>query len=131
MSTTARRFEIGTPHFQNIVALNAAIKYMLKIGTKEIEKRILALTDYLIDRLLNIDARILSPIENKNERSGIIIFKPSNLKPIKVVAELEEKNQIVVSARGKGIRVSPHFYNNEADIDKLILALERIFRRGN
>lgn len=131
MSTTARRFEIGTPHFQNIVALNAAIKYMLKIGTKKIEKRILALTDYLIDRLLNIDVRILSPIENKNERSGIIIFKPSNLKPIKVVAELEEKNQIVVSARGKGIRVSPHFYNNETDIDKLILALERIFKRGN
>ena len=75
MSTTARRFEIGTPHFQNIVALNAAIKYMLKIGTKEIEKRILALIDYLINSLLNIGVSILSPFENKDERSGIIIFK--------------------------------------------------------
>ena len=53
------------------------------------------------------------------------------MKPIKVVAELEENDQIVVSARGKGIRVSPHFYNNEDDIDKLILALERIIKRGN
>jgi cysteine desulfurase/selenocysteine lyase len=131
MSDTATRFELGTPHFQNIIALNAAIRYMLKLGTKEIEKRILALTDYLIDRLLNMDLKILSPIENKKERSGIVIFKPFNMKPIKIVAELESKNRIVVSARGKGIRVSPHFYNNEADIDKLILALERIFKRAN
>jgi cysteine desulfurase / selenocysteine lyase len=131
MSDSATRFELGTPHFQNIIALNAAIRYMLKLGTKEIEKRILALTDYLIDRLLNMDLKILSPIENKKERSGIVIFKPFNMKPIKIVAELERKNRIVVSARGKGIRVSPHFYNNEADIDKLILALERIFKRAN
>jgi cysteine desulfurase/selenocysteine lyase len=131
MSDTATRFELGTPHFQNIIALNAAIRYMLKLGTKEIEKRILALTDYLIDRLLNMDLKILSPIENKKERSGIVIFTPFNMKPIKIVAELERKNRIVVSARGKGIRVSPHFYNNEADIDKLILALERIFKRAN
>jgi cysteine desulfurase/selenocysteine lyase len=131
MSDTATRFELGTPHFQNIIALNAAIRYMLKLETKEIEKRILALTDYLIDRLLNMDLKILSPIENKKERSGIVIFKPFNMKPIKIVAELERKNRIVVSARGKGIRVSPHFYNNEADIDKLILALERIFKRAN
>jgi cysteine desulfurase/selenocysteine lyase len=131
MSDTATRFELGTPHFQNIIALNAAIRYMLKLGTKEIEKRILALTDYLIDRLLNMDLKILSPIENKKERSGIVIFKPFNMKPIKIVAELERNNRIVVSARGKGIRVSPHFYNNEADIDKLILALERIFKRAN
>jgi cysteine desulfurase / selenocysteine lyase len=129
MSTTARRFEIGTPHFQNIVALNAAIKYMLKIGTKVIEKRILGLTDYLIERLLNMGVRILSPIENENERSGIVIFKPSNLAPKRIVAELEKHYHIVVSARGNGIRVSPHFYNNESDIDKLILALGRISRR--
>jgi selenocysteine lyase/cysteine desulfurase len=40
--------------------------------------------------------------------------------------ELEKKNKIIVSARGKGIRVSPHFYNNEEDTDKLIQGLKRI-----
>jgi cysteine desulfurase / selenocysteine lyase len=28
VSNTATRFELGTPHFQNIVALNAAIQYI-------------------------------------------------------------------------------------------------------
>jgi selenocysteine lyase/cysteine desulfurase len=35
------------------------------------------------------------------------------------------RERIIVSARGKGIRVSPHFYNNEEDIDKLVTALKR------
>ena len=30
-----------------------------------------------------------------------------------------EKRRIIVSARGGGIRVSPHLYNNEEDIDRL------------
>jgi selenocysteine lyase/cysteine desulfurase len=37
---------------------------------------------------------------------------------------LEKKKKIIVSARGNGIRVSPHFYNNEDDIDKLVSALK-------
>jgi selenocysteine lyase/cysteine desulfurase len=40
--------------------------------------------------------------------------------------ELEKRSNIIVSARGKGIRVSAHFYNNEDDIDKLIVSLKRI-----
>jgi selenocysteine lyase/cysteine desulfurase len=69
---------------------------------------------------------ILSPIEEKKYRSGIIVFKPKKKKPIQIVMELEKKNKIIVSARGKGIRVSPHFYNNEEDTDKLIQGLKRV-----
>jgi selenocysteine lyase/cysteine desulfurase len=39
---------------------------------------------------------------------------------------LKKKKKIIVSARGNGIRVSPHFYNNEEDIDKLVTALKRL-----
>jgi cysteine desulfurase/selenocysteine lyase len=42
--------------------------------------------------------------------------------------ELEKKNRIIVSARGKGIRVSTHFYNNEEDVDRLIAGLKRILQ---
>ena len=126
VSKTATRFELGTPHFPNIVALNAAVKYISKIGIRHIEKRILNLTDYLIDSLVNMNLQILSPIEEKKYRSGIILFKPGKKKLIQVVKELEKRNKIIVSARGKGIRVSTHFYNNEEDIDKLIVGLKTI-----
>jgi len=65
--------------------------------------------------------QILSPIEERKYRSGIVLFKITKKKPVGVVQELEKKNKIIVSARGKGIRVSTHFYNNEEDIDKLIV----------
>jgi selenocysteine lyase/cysteine desulfurase len=127
-SYSATRFELGTPHFQNIVALKAAIKYTSKIGIKQIEKRILGLTDYLIDKLVNIDIEILSPVAEKKYRSGIIVFKPKKENPSQIVMKLQKSNRIIVSARGKGIRVSPHFYNNEEDIDNLISALVNILK---
>jgi selenocysteine lyase/cysteine desulfurase len=40
ISTTATRFELGTPHIQNIVALNAALRYITKIGIRNIEKEL-------------------------------------------------------------------------------------------
>ncbi|MDQ3835984.1 MAG: aminotransferase class V-fold PLP-dependent enzyme, partial [Thermoproteota archaeon] len=125
-SGTAARFEIGTPHFANIIALNTAIKYISRIGINQIERRILSITDYLIDKLQSLNLEILSPIEDKKYRSGIVVFKSNKRKkPIDIVTELQKRERIIVSARGKGIRVSPHFYNNEEDIDRLVTALKR------
>jgi cysteine desulfurase/selenocysteine lyase len=127
-SSTATKFELATPHFPNIIALNAAVRYISKIGIRHIEKRILNLTDYLIDNLQKMKLEILSPIEERKCRSGIILFKARNKNPIDTVIELEKKSKIIVSARGNGIRVSTHFYNNEDDIDKLILGLRKVLQ---
>jgi cysteine desulfurase / selenocysteine lyase len=117
MSSTASRFELGSPHFSNILSLKAAIEYISKIGIKYIERRILDLTSYLIEKLGELDLDIISPLEQEKWRSGIIVFKMQSAEEI--VEKLERK-KIIVSARGGGIRVSPHFYNDEEDIDSLI-----------
>jgi len=128
ISTTATRFELGTPHIQNIVALNAALRYITKIGIRNIEKRIMYLTDYLIDNLRKLKIEILSPVEQKNYRSGIVTLIPRKKKPAEIVDQLEKKSKVVVSVRGKGIRISPHFYNIEQDIDRLIVGVRSILR---
>lgn len=120
VSGTASRFELGSPHFPNIFCLNAALRYITSIGINNIESRILKLTDYLIQRLEKLKVPILSPLEKKH-RSGIVVFK---VKSSGQVVKNLEKEKIIVSARGGGIRVSPHFYNNENDIDKLISTLK-------
>jgi cysteine desulfurase / selenocysteine lyase len=127
MSNSARRFELGTSHFPNITALNAAVRYISKIGTRNIERRILKLSDYLIDCLVDMKLEILSPIEKKKYRSGIILFKARKKKPIEIVNELGKK-RIIVSQRGVGIRVSAHFYNNEQDVDRLMIGLKEILK---
>ncbi|MEM3162454.1 MAG: hypothetical protein QW056_05660 [Candidatus Bathyarchaeia archaeon] len=40
------------------------------------------------------------------------------------MGELRRKD-IIVSARANGIRVSPHFYNTEEEIDKLVNEVKR------
>ena len=89
----------------------------------EIEKRILYLTRYLIEKLQKeLNLYILSPLEEKY-RSGIVVFKADNAE---VIVRKLEKEMVIVSARGGGIRVSPHFYNNEEDIDRLISVLKNL-----
>jgi cysteine desulfurase/selenocysteine lyase len=72
--------------------------------------------------------QILSPIEEKKYRSGIILFKAQKKKSLEIVTELGKRSNIIVSARGKGIRVSTHFYNNEQDVDRLIIGLKMILQ---
>jgi selenocysteine lyase/cysteine desulfurase len=38
------------------------------------------------------------------------------------------ENSIMVNVRGGGIRVSPHFYNNELDIRRLFAVIDEILR---
>jgi cysteine desulfurase/selenocysteine lyase len=120
MSKNASKFEISSPHFPNIIALKAAVSYISKIGIPRIEERIRYITQYLIERLAELKIQILSPLESLH-RSAIIVFKSRS--PEHLVKYLRRR-QIIVSVRGGGIRVSPHFYNNEDDIDRLISAVK-------
>jgi cysteine desulfurase / selenocysteine lyase len=123
MSNTASRFELGSPHFSNILSLKAAIEYISRIGITQIERRILSLTSYLVEKLHELNLEIISPLKEEKWRSGIIVFKMHNADEI--VRKLEKK-RIIVSARGGGIRISPHLYNNEEDIDRLAQELRNL-----
>ena len=120
MSKNASKFELSTPHFPNIIALKAAVAYISKINILRIEERIRYLTQYLINKLAELKIQILSPLTDIH-RSAIVVFKSRSPEHL---VEYLRKRRIIVSARGGGIRVSPHFYNDEGDIDKLILAMK-------
>lgn len=115
-SETASRFEVGSPSIISHIGAREAIKLLLGYGIENIERRVLKLTDYLIDLLQKCGFRLQTPTE-KQYRSGIVNFRINN--PQEVVEKLGKKG-IIVSARANGIRVSPHFYNTEEEIDKLV-----------
>jgi selenocysteine lyase/cysteine desulfurase len=121
LSETASRFEVGSPSFISFVGAAEALKMILNFGIENIEGRILKLTDYLIARIKNLGLKLFTP-EEKQYRSGIVLFKIQ--KPQELVAKLRQKG-IVVSARAHGIRVSPHFYNTEDEIDKLVEEIKK------
>jgi cysteine desulfurase/selenocysteine lyase len=119
LKETAAALEVGCPHFAGIFALGAALALHGKIGSHQIEQRIHELTDYLHQRLEAEGLSIASP-RKREQRSGITIVEMRDAPA--VVKHLEAKN-IIVSARGKGLRVSVHIFNNFDDIDALMAGL--------
>lgn len=122
LSKTASRFEVGSSSTISFVGAAEAMKMLLNCGTENIKRIIIKLTDRLIDSVKDLGLELQTP-EQRQCRSGIVNFKIG--KPQKVTDRLNKKG-IVVSTRANGIRVSPHFYNTEEEIDKLIEEIKKL-----
>jgi len=114
----ARRFEEGSYNMLGIHALHAAVRMLTEIGIPNIERRILSLTDMLAQGLREKGYRLISPM-GKGERSGILTFCSDRFSSGELVKMLFE-NGVVTAHRSGYVRVSPHFYNSEDEIRKLL-----------
>jgi cysteine desulfurase / selenocysteine lyase len=126
LKNEASVIESGCPHFPNIFALGGALNLFNRIGQENVANRVIQLNRLLDKKLRGFGLEVICQEEDKH-RSGILIAKIEN--PKKVVAKLFEKN-IIVSARGEGMRVSASFFNNENDIEVFIAELDKILRSG-
>lgn len=120
----AARFEEGAPNFQGIFALGAAIDCFLEIGLPRVEERIMELTGLLASGLEERGYLVTSPFE-KGERSGIICFTHPEKDSTVIHRSLSDR-KVVCSLREGAVRLSPHFYNDETEIERLFKMLEVI-----
>lgn len=121
LSHTASRFEVGSPSFISFAGAAVAIQLLLEIGIRNIQKRVLGLTELLVESLQDSGFDLTTPVDPEH-RSGIVHFLVGNAQE---KAEKLKKKGIIVSARSNGLRVSPHFYNNEEEIKHLIQEVKR------
>lgn len=116
LKDSASRFEIGNMDISAIIGMKSALELIFSIGLKKIQKRVLDLATSLLEGLEKFE--LLSSFERKN-RSGIISIKNN----------LNEKyllNKGVIASFREYIRFSPHIYNSEEDISKLLDILNSI-----
>ncbi|MFX0095996.1 MAG: aminotransferase class V-fold PLP-dependent enzyme [Candidatus Hodarchaeota archaeon] len=120
-----RKFQVGSTADIVYYAARPCIKLLLNYGMDRVEKRILELRKYLVEKILDLGSKfgINSPLDVGS--SGIINVKIPGDAAV-AVSKLKDKN-IVVSARGGGIRVAPHFYNTEEEIEKFTSSLNDIY----
>jgi cysteine desulfurase/selenocysteine lyase len=126
----ARRFEIGgTANYAGAIAIAASVRLINEVGTGIIWEHIRTLTDRLIDGLQSLGTEVVTPLE-PGSRSGIVTFSAGS--PDRNIALMERllDRKILVSVRYTsfvgGVRVSCHFFNSQADIDRLLSALAEI-----
>jgi len=117
----ARRFECGVPNILGLVGLHQTMSILQEAGIGRIMNRVQDLTSYAEEGLKRIGCKILSP-RKEGEKSGILSFSHPRYAPDKL-AKLLSDAKVITTARGKGVRISPHFYNNEEDLDRLLSAI--------
>jgi selenocysteine lyase/cysteine desulfurase len=114
----AARFEEGTLNLYGIAGLGASIDRFLEIGMANVERKILGLTESLEEGLRARGYRIASPRES-GERSGILCFRHPKLKTETLYKKLG-KARVIASLRTGAIRLTPHFYNTEREVARVL-----------
>ena len=118
-SPTARRFEMGTPPVPNCYAAEAGLQILEDVGLPAIEYRIGELTAAIKAEASKAGYSLAVP--DDPARHGALITLRTHDEY--ALVETLENQGIVTSSRFGNLRISPHFYNNQDDIDSLFRAL--------
>ncbi len=112
--TFVKRFEPGHQDTLNYGSLQKSLEMLEKIGMNVIEEKINLLASEAKKRFEELDL-LNDAVVKREQHSSIFNIRAKN----GLFQKLKENN-IICSQRGKGIRVSFHFYNSLEDLDKLI-----------
>jgi selenocysteine lyase/cysteine desulfurase len=115
-ASTAARFESGSPSVPNIYAGLAGIKLIQSIGVPKIERHVGELTGALKEGALRRGFNLVTPVDPARHGALITIRSHNAGLLVKRLAA----GGIITSSRDDNLRISPHIYNNLADIDRLL-----------
>ena len=115
----ARRFEHGNMNYGGVHALEAAIDFICDVGVSQIHDRVLTLTEHFMDLIERKGLPCITP-RAADKRAGIVTIGMNDAPRCR--DELL-RSRFVVSAVADGLRVAPHFYNTERELEALVDAL--------
>ena len=124
LKPTAARYEGGSANVGGFLAFAESLELLLGMGAEAIGRRILEITDLACARLTAAGCRIAS-LREGDHRSGIVLFEVPGADPLAVVARLAHEG-VVLRCRGGKLRISPHAYVDQSDIERLIAAIEEL-----
>lgn len=127
LKADAQRFEEGSQNGLSIYGMGGAVELLLEIGVEQIAARILGLTELLIEGLRSLGCRIRTPLE-PSLRSGIVSFNLHEDPESRRLTQLERylyENGIYTAIRAGGLRLSPHFYNTEEEMQRVLETIQK------
>jgi selenocysteine lyase/cysteine desulfurase len=122
----AARYEGGSQNNAGFLAFGSSLDLLTELGADNIAAAIIDITERACERLKQIGATIVSdrrPDHRGGEqRSGIVAFELPGRDPM-AVKRHAMRQDVVFGCRAGRLRISPHAYNNEEDLDRLVSAL--------
>ena len=103
----------------NLVAMDTSVDFVLRMGPELVQAHNRKLIELMFERLPKDRFVPASPLEPARRGSYGCFAARNKEKTVEVYQRLRKEN-VIVSLREGNIRVSPHLYNSERDIDRLI-----------
>jgi selenocysteine lyase/cysteine desulfurase len=126
LKPSASRFEGGTMNVVGHLGLGASLQMLNGLGAEAVAAAVLDFTDRACEELQRNGATIVSHRDfderGGGQRSGIVAFDWPGREPAAVRKHCLDHG-VALSCRGGRLRISPHAYNNDDDLDRLIDAL--------
>lgn len=123
------KFQTGFRNYVGIVGLESSANYLLSFGLNNIQQKNQYLSNLFREELSKIPNVVLYGPEDQNNRTSIVSFNIKGSDSQEIIDKLEKQN-IVLAVREilekKIIRASPHFFNTEAQMIKVIDAIKRL-----
>jgi cysteine desulfurase / selenocysteine lyase len=121
---TAARYESGALNAAGISGMKAAIDLLLSVGIERIKDRILSLRTRLKEGFQDLGFEVLGA----ESESGILSITSRDCNMQEVFVKLDHANVICNPRRIRDgrtyIRFSPHFYNTEEEVDRVLAVLK-------
>ena len=119
----ARRFDMGEKsNPAQLLGASAAMQQILDWGVDNVAKTLRAKTDYIAE---NLNPNVIMPLGRERRAPHYLGLRFSGGVPNGLASELAQ-DKIYISVRGLAMRVTPHLYSTQTDIDRLISALNNI-----
>ena len=119
----ARRWDMAeTSNYFNFAAMDASLQFVLQFGPETVEAHNRKLIDFLFERLPKDRCVPASPLDSARRGPYGCFTARSPEKTAELYQKLVNE-KVITSLREGNIRVSPHLYNSERDIDRLIAAI--------
>ena len=119
----ARRWDMAeTSNYFNLAAMDASLQFVLQLGPAAVEAHNRKLIDLLFERLPKDRCVPASPLDPSRRGTYGCFTARSPQKTADLYKKLVNEKVVTAFREGK-IRVSPHVFNTERDIDRLIAAI--------
>ena len=124
----ARRFETGTYALPQAWTASGGLGIILEVGVERIRERNQELTGAIIEGAEDLGMELLSP-RTDSDRGGLVRVRvPGGREAAERVLHALFERDVVLDKRGDALRISPHFFNNESDIDRCFSELRSVLK---
>jgi selenocysteine lyase/cysteine desulfurase len=122
----ARRFETGTYALPQAWTASGGLSIILDVGVDNIRARNQELTRRIIERTDEAGLELLSPRADDGRGGLVRVRIPGGRERAEsVLHQLFERN-VVLDSRIDTLRISPHFFNDEGDVDHAFAELRAL-----